>query len=367
MNKQINEDLLNLFLTLIKINATSGNEKPVADFIQQYAKDLGLSAEIDGAASISGGNTGNVVIRINGGGDFVLMSHMDTPRPTTGVKPQMLDDRITSDGNTILGVDDRGGIASLLWALKQAVTSGKQIKPCTLLFTVCEETTLAGSQAFEIAPGLTHGYVFDSHLSPGNFVNETCGAIAFRIFVHGTSSHAGVAPEKGVNAIQIAVNGLKDFPFGRIDANTTANVGIIGGGTATNVVPDLVTLEGEIRTDYITQGEEMMAKVIADLESAAKRLGGKIESEWWWDFKPYNITADMMPYKRLERLFTLLGLPMHGEKSMGGSDANNMNAKGLPTINLGVGAKNPHGTDEYILYTELQQAGNMALALMTEV
>jgi len=367
MNKKVNEELLDLFLTLIKINATSGKEKPVADFIQKYVSELGVPSFVDGAASLSGGNTGNVVVQVNGGGDFVLMSHMDTPRPTIGVKPQLHEDRVTSDGSTILGVDDRGGIASLLWALKKAVKEGKEIKPCTLLFTVCEETTLAGSQAFELSPTLTHGYVFDSHLSPGRFVNETCGAIAFKITVHGVSSHAGVAPEKGVNAIQIAMEGLRNFPFGRIDANTTANVGIINGGLATNVVPDLIELEGEMRTDFISQGEEMMAKVIADFEEAAKRLGGSIECKWWWDFKPYNITPDMAPYKRLEKLFAHLGLPMQGEKSMGGSDANNMNAKGLPTINLGVGAKNPHGTDEYILYSEMQQAGDMAYALMTEI
>lgn len=367
MNDMVDKELLDLFLTLIKINATSEKEKPVADFIQHYVSQLGLFSQVDDAAAISGGNTGNVIVPINGGGDFVMMSHMDTPRSTEGVCPQLLEDRVTSDGTTILGVDDRGGIAAILWALKKAVKEDVNIKPCTLLFTVCEETSLAGSLAFKPAAGLTHGYVFDSHLSPGHFVNETCGAIAFKIVVHGISSHAGVAPEKGVNAIQVAAEGLRYFPFGRIDSNTTANIGIVKGGLATNVVPDLVELEGEIRTDYISQGEDMIAKVIADFESAAKKFNATVECRWWWDFKPYHITSDMLPYKRLEKLFEHLGLPMQGEKSMGGSDANNMNAKGLPTINLGVGAKNPHGIDEYILYREMQQAADMAYALITVI
>ena len=364
MNNGVNDELLELFLTLVRIDATSGKEKPVADFIQNFVSDIGIPSYVDDAASLSGGNTGNVVVQVKGGGDFVLMSHMDTPRSTAGVKPQLLVDRVTSDGTTILGVDDRGGIASLLWALKKAVKEDC-IKPCTFLFTVCEETTLAGSQFFEPTCELTHGYAFDSHLSPGMFVNETCGAISFRIIIHGLSSHAGVAPEKGINAIQIAMEGLRRFPFGRIDASTTANIGIINGGQATNVVPELVTLEGEIRTDLILTGEKMMAEVIADFEKTAKRYGGNVEFKWWWDFKPYCITPDLTPYRRLERLFSHLSLPMQGVKSMGGSDANNMNAKGLPTINLGVGAKNPHSIDEYILYSELQQAADMAFALIT--
>lgn len=367
MNNKIHPDLLRIFQELIRIDAVSGKEQPVADYIQSVAGALGFPATVDGAASLSGGNSGNVLIPVHGGGDFLLMAHMDTPRSTHGVQPQLLDDRITSDGTTILGVDDRGGISAILWALQQAVEQQKEIKPCTLLFTVCEETTLAGSQFFEPSDQMTHGFVFDSHLSPGKFVSETCGAIAFKMTVKGRASHAGVAPEKGVNAIQIAAEGMRRFPFGRIDADTTANIGIIGGGTATNVVPDTVELEGEIRTDFLDQGEQMMKKVVTDFEKAADLFGGRVACSWHWDFKPYRISPDEPPYKRMEALCRLLSLSMEGVKSMGGSDANNMNAKGLPTINLGVGAQNPHGTDEFILYRDLQKSADMAFALLTQI
>lgn len=367
MNNTIDVELAELFLDLIRIDAVSGKEKPVADYIRLLTASLGFPAEEDGAATLSGGNSGNIIVPIHGGGDFLLMAHMDTPRSTKGVQPQLLSDRITSDGTTILGVDDRGGISAILWALKQAVKQEKIIKPCTLLFSVCEETTLAGSMFYQPSAQMTHGFVFDSHLPPGKFVSETCGAIAFKIKVKGRASHAGVAPEKGVNAIQIAAEGMRRFPFGRIDACTTANIGIIGGGTATNVVPDGVELEGEIRTDYLDQGEQMMQSVIADFEAAAAKFGGSVECSWLWDFKPYHISADSVPYKRMEALCRHLSLDMEGVKSMGGSDANNMNAKRLPTINLGVGAQNPHGTDEFILYKDLQMSAAMALALLTEI
>lgn len=359
--------LLDLFLSLVRINAVSGSEKPVADYICNFVRELGLTPRTDSANELSGGNTGNVVIPVLGGGDFLLMAHMDTPRPTEGVKPVLLEDRVTSDHTTILGVDNRSGISAILWALKYAVDHSLPLKPFTILFTVCEETTLAGSSFFQPDPQITHGFVFDSHLSPGSFVSETCGAIAFTLKVRGQSSHAGVAPEKGINAIQLAAEGMRTFPFGRIDATATANIGIVRGGTATNVVPDLVELEGEIRTDTLEAGEKLMQQVMADFEKAASERGGSTECVWHWDFKPYCISTGQQPYRRMVKLCETLDLKLEGVKSMGGSDANNMNAKGIPTINLGVGAKNPHSTDEFILYSDLQTAAMMALKLMTEI
>lgn len=360
------KELTDLFLEMIKIDATSGKELPVAEFIMDYVRKLGFEPQMDGAAERSGGNSGNVIVPIHGGGDFFLMAHMDTPSSTKGVKPQLLEDRITSDGTTILGVDDRGGISSILYALKRAVDNGKRIHPCTLLFTVCEETTLAGSIYFKPSSGMKYGFAFDSHMSPGKFVNETCGAIAFKINVLGKASHAGIAPEKGVNAIQIATKAMGTFPFGRIDDKTTASISIINGGTATNVIPDKIVVEGEIRTELQEQGEEIMGKVIQDFETAAAHYGGKIEYSYIWDFTPYRITPDMLPYRRITEAGKKLGLEMEGFKSMGGSDANSMNDKGIQTINLGVGAQNPHGTNEFILYKDLNTTCEIAYTLLTD-
>lgn len=360
------KELTDLFLEMIKIDATSGKELPVAQFIMDYVKELGFDARMDGAAERSGGNSGNVIVPINGGGDFLLMAHMDTPSSTRGVVPQLLEDRITSDGTTILGVDDRGGISSILHALKRAVKDEKPIHPCTLLFTVCEETTLAGSIYYQPAPGMKYGFAFDSHMRPGNFVNETCGAIAFKTTVLGKASHAGIAPEKGVNAIQIAAKAMATFPFGRIDAKTTASISIINGGTATNVIPDRIVLEGEIRTEQQAQGEEIMAGVIRDFETAAAFYGGSIECSYIWDFTPYRISPDAIPYKRIREVGEKLGLEIAGSKSMGGSDANSMNQKGVQTINLGVGAQNPHGRNEFILYEDLNTTCDIAYTLLTD-
>ena len=170
--------LVDLFLSLIKIDAVSGSEKPVADFICDYVRNLGFEAHVDDAHVLSGGNTGNVVIPVLGGGDFLLMAHMDTPRSTKGVNPLLLEDRITSDHTTILGVDDRGGISSILWALRYAVEHSMPLKPCTLLFTVCvrmlKETLFPGGRLCWCRYGSSEGrYCWRAESSANMWVRYT--------------------------------------------------------------------------------------------------------------------------------------------------------------------------------------------------
>ena len=359
-----NDPLISLFLELIAIDGVSGNEKPVADFIVKFLTDLGFTPFIDDAAATTGSNTGNVLCKINGGGDYLLLCHMDTARSTQGVKPIFHDDRITSDGTTVLGVDDRAGISAVLFALRKAVTENIPIRPFTLAFTTCEETTLLGSQSLQPDSAITSGFVFDSYLPAGCFVNQSCGAVALNIRIHGKASHSGISPEKGINAIQIATEALAKFPFGRINADTTANIGLIKGGTATNVVPDFVQLEGEIRsTNPDIVEREAQAVKQHFLETAAK-YGGTADVNIIWDFKPYTIAPETREYQRLVEVMEKLGLEAKSSLSWGGSDANSLNAKGIRTINLGTGAQNPHSNEEYILYADLENSARIALELM---
>ena len=360
----LDERLKQIFIDLTSIDAISGNEAPVAGYINKFIDNFGLKFFSDGANVLSNGNSGNLIVEILGGGEYLLAAHMDTPRSTAGLKHQFHQDRITSDGTTPLGVDDRGGLSSLLFALERAVKDGK-LKPSTLLFTVCEETTLAGSLFYKPAPNIKYGFVFDSYLPPGSFVSETCGAINFELVVRGVSAHAGISPEKGVNAIKIAAEAMTEFPFGRIDDVTTANIGIVKGGTGTNVVCDEVRMTGEIRTDFTSVGEEIMAKIVSDFTKVCTKHGGKLESKHFWDFLPYCIKEDDKPYTHFSEIAKRLGLNPSAKKSMGGSDANSLNAKGVKTINLGVGAQNPHGNDEFILYKDLQMASEIAYQLLT--
>ena len=326
-NKVLDERLKQIFIDLTLIDAVSGNEAPVATYIKNFIKEFSLKVFTDDANELSNGNSGNVIVEILGGGEYLLASHMDTPRSTAKLNHQFLSDRITSDGTTPLGVDDRGGLSSILFALEKAVKNGT-LKPCTLLFTVCEETTLAGSIYYNPNPKIKYGFIFDSHMSPGNFVSETCGAINFDFIIRGVSSHAGISPEKGINAIKVAAEAMTKFPFGRID-------------------------------------EKTMSGIISDFNQVCTKYGAKMEAKYFWDFLPYYIKESDFPFTHFVKTAKKLGLTPASKKSMGGSDANSLNAKGIKAINIGVGAQNPHGNDEFILYKDLQAASDIAYQLLT--
>ncbi len=359
------ERLTQLFLELTRIDAVSSQELPVAEYIMDFVGKLGLEASMDDAAKLSGGNAGNVIVPILGGGDFFLAAHMDTPRSTAGLKHCFHADRISSDGTTPLGVDDRGGVAEILYAVERAAKAGT-LQPATLLFSVCEETTMAGSLSYKPAPGIKYGFVFDSFMRPGNFVQATCGMIQFVFHVKGKSAHAGIAPENGVNAIRIAAEAITGFPFGWRGRMANANIGVIRGGTGTNVVCDDVFLKGEIRSASREEGEACLQGIVEHFRRTCSKYGGSLDVEWEWDFRPYEIREDDIPYKRFARAAAACGLEAVPQPTMGGSDANTYNHTGLKAINLGVGAQNPHGNDEFILYEDLQKASDIAYYLLTE-
>ena len=364
MKDVLNERLRQIFEELTSIDAVSGREAPVAKYILDFVKSLGLEGYTDGAASLSKGNSGNVIVPVCGGGEFFLAAHMDTPRSTANLKRIFREDRITSDGTTPLGVDDRGGLSSILYALERAVKD-KTLQPCTLLFTVCEETSMAGSIYYKPSGNIKCGFTFDSYMSPGAYVSGTCGLIEFEMKIMGKSAHAGISPEKGVNAIQIAAEAMTLFPFGRAEENNTANIGIVNGGTATNVVCDEVSLTGELRSESKEHGEERLNQIIKDFTKVCAAYGGKMQCSWHWDFRPYKISAGDVPLVKFSKVAEAVGLTVMPMHSMGGSDANSFNAKGVKTINLGVGAQNPHGNDEFILYEDFENAAEIAYGLMT--
>ncbi len=356
--------LLEIFLELVSIDGLSANERLVANYITAFLERIKFTPTEDLCAKISDGNTGNIICPIGTGGNFVLLSHMDTARSTKDVKPQLLIDRITSDGNTVLGVDNRAGIASLLFALEKLVNENKPVKDFTLAFTIQEETTLNGSANIELNNNIKMAFVFDSHLPPGDFIYMSAGSIGFSIKVYGKASHSGLAPEKGIDSIKIASVAISKLEFGRIDSDTTANIGIIKGGTATNVIPELTTIEGEVRSMIHSNIDKKIEEIKTQFELTAKEFGGKIEFDSYWNFKPYKIAEDSETFKTVVNAISKIGLKANPNTSKGGSDANSLNAKGISCVNLGIGAENPHSNDEFILYKDLENSAKIAMELM---
>ena len=356
--------LVELFLELARMDGLSGKEAPVADYAVSFLKKLGLPADRDGAAAVSGSNTGNVVCPVGGGGDFVLLAHMDTARPTAATKQVVISDRITSDGKSQLGADNRAGIAAILYAVERAINTGQHLKPFTIAFTTQEETSMAGGLNLGLPKGVRHGFVFDSSLDPGDYAIASPGAAVFSAQIAGKPSHAGIAPEKGISAIGIAARAIASLHFGRHDEETTSNVGTIAGGEATNVVPASALVRGEVRSLDAAKVPPILDSIRAGFEKAAADAGGNAKFDWYWDFKPYKHDKALEVCRIAEAAIKAAGLAPAAVPSHGGSDANSLNAKGVATVNFGIGARNPHADDEYILLEHLAKASEIIWQLI---
>jgi tripeptide aminopeptidase len=356
--------LIEIFIQLAKINALSTEEAPVADYITSFLINLGLTPEKDNSSNQTGSNTGNIVCKIGNGGNFLMLSHMDTARPTSELLPIVLEDRIVSNGKTVLGVDNRAGIAILLYTIENAFKQKKEIKDFTLSFTTCEETTLGGSSNLRIDENIEYAFIFDSSHRPGTFIHAACGAKSFNIAITGKPSHSGIAPEKGINAITIAANAISKLEWGRLDNDTTANIGILQGGSAVNVIPEKVVIDGEVRSFDMTKVESVTRKINIVFEDEATKLGGSIVFTDLWDFKPFTVSKEEEVFKNIEKTLIHLGLEPKPVISLGGSDANSLNGRGIPSINLGIGAQNPHANDEFIFIEDLIKSAEIAFELI---
>jgi len=360
----MNHRLIDIFLQAASVDSLSQNEKSVADFIKNFLSGTSFNLSEDDSKALTGSNTGNLIIQIGDGGDFVLLSHMDTARPTLKMRPVFQNGKITSAGDTVLGVDNRLGIAILLYTLEKIHQEKIPVKNFTIAFTTCEETTLLGSKNLNLSTQVNRGFVFDSSFRPGNFINSACGAKGFKIKIKGRASHSGIAPEKGINAIAAAVNALHKVKQGRIDDETTLNIGKIKGGSAVNVVPDEVLLEGEVRSFNILRISELIDEVKNIFDDETKKLNAEIEFESNWDFKPYTVESTNPVFLELSEALKKAGLTPEPRISLGGSDANSLNELGIPSVNLGIGAQNPHSNDEFVLIEDLIKSSEIAMELV---
>lgn len=358
----INQDrLIEIFFELIAISATSKKEKPVADYIQKFLKHLNIDTVEDQTGKIIQGNTGNLIAKIIENGElkpaeFSLAAHMDTVKPTTGIRPQIRNGIISSDGSTILGADNRAGIALILYLVENLKQHQLAHFPFEIIFTVGEETGLYGSSNLDLNLAESRvAYILDSSADPGYFVYAAPGATDFEIEFQGKASHAAVNPEQGINALSMAGELIQNFTVGKIDEHTTINLGRISGGEANNVVPPMVNISGEIRSFY----QENIDKYHKELETLLKRIEKKykgrciLRSEH--AFPGFVLDRNSDPIHRLSECMKAVGLDPRPIRYHGGSDANVLNNRGIVGIDLGIGAKNPHANDEYIKIQDMLQ------------
>ena len=362
--------LVDLFLDAVKVDAMSLREQPMAAFVREALSDTTVTIIEDGTGPTIHGDCGNLIC-IPPWFDptrptIALFAHMDTPRSTAGVKPVVTGTMIQSDGTSILGVDNRAGSSVLLHVLNNRLRSGSKGN-FVVVFTVAEEIGMFGSKHVDLAPyNIKMGFVFDCSRRPGVFIQSAVGCSLYDATFVGKPAHAGVAPEKGVSAIRIAARALAGIPMGRLTPTMTSNVGMIAGGTATNVVAERCVVNGEVREFDIRRIEEHLAFLRSRFEQIAKEDGGTMEFESRVDFPPFTLEAESEVFRTTVGVLKSVGLTPSPIQYLGGSDANMLNDNGIPSVNLGIGAQNPHANEEFILLEDLDKSVEIANALIDQ-
>lgn len=367
----INEKrVLEEFFQLVQIPCSTLKEREIADILTEKLTALGGTVHEDNAGETLGGNAGNLIADFAGTVDnspcIMLTAHMDCVEPCHGIKPILENGVIRSDGTTILGSDDKAGVVAILEALRQIKENNIPHGPLQVVFTIAEEGGVNGSRVLESRfLHADYGYTLDTHGSPGVISFKAPGKNQLHFRIQGKTAHAGVAPEKGINAIMTAAKVLAEAPQGRIDEETTCNLGKINGGTANNVVPEFCDIHYETRSRDKKKLDSITEKVINAVKKA-EEYGCKVTVELKKDYDPYTIDMENKGVKIVKKAMENMSIEPHFEESGGGSDANHFNSYGIPTVVLGVGMTDCHTVQETILEKDLYDSARLALGIITE-
>lgn len=367
----LNAPFVDLFLELCALPSPSGKERAVTDRVTAYLTGLGLTWDEDDVAPRLDGDTGNVYCRIppangNGGIPIFLCAHTDTVPPEAAIEPEVGEDEvIRNTAGTILGSDNKAAVVVMLEAVRRVLDEGRQHAGIELLFTCQEEVSLRGADAFDQTRLVaTTGYVYDQGAAIGEIVLGSPHARLLDFRFHGTAAHAGMHPEDGRSAIAAASRAIADFRLGRIDEETSANVGVITGGTARNVVPEWCSFTAEVRSHDERKAISIAREMVESAAFAASLVDCEVESEVRPSFPGYRFRESDAPVRLAADALGRAGYTPSYALSGGGADANVFNARGLQCVNLANGMTDIHTPDERISVADLEGMVDVTLALI---
>jgi len=360
------------FKTFVEIDSLSRHELDVALEIEKILTDMGADICYDTAKDQVNGNCSNLVAKFKGSvkaEPLFLSGHMDTVGPGNNIKVQFKNGVFTSDGTTILGADDKSAIAIILEVMDVIFENKLDYPPIEIVFTVCEEIGLLGAKYFDYSlMDSKFGYILDSEDTRG-IVTKAPSANKIHLKIYGKAAHAGVEPEKGINAIMVASKAVSKLQLGRIDKETTCNLGKIKGGVATNIVPEFVEIHGEARshnvkklktvTDKITETFYNVAKELQD-ESGLPRVETIVEN----DFPNTNISDDHKAVILAKKAADNIGFSLESKTMGGGADANIFFSKGIIAGVLGTGMTNVHTVNESIEIKDMEDTTRLVLEIL---
>ncbi|MBB6444802.1 tripeptide aminopeptidase [Bacillus benzoevorans] len=366
------ERLLNEFLELVQIDSETKYEAEIAKALKGKFTALGVEVYEDDTTAVTGHGAGNLICTLaatKGGVDPIYFtSHMDTVVPGKGVKPSIKDGYVVTDGTTILGADDKAGLAVMLETVRVLQEEKIAHGEIQFIITVGEESGLNGSKALDRnLVKAKFGYALDSDGKVGNIVVAAPTQAKVKAIIHGKTAHAGVAPEKGVSAITIAAKAISRMPLGRIDKETTANIGRFEGGQQTNIVCDRVDILAEARSLIPEKMKAQVRKMKDAFEGVASEMGGHADVEVEVMYPGFKFADGDHVVEVAKKAAAKIGRPSELQQSGGGSDANVIAGLGIPTVNLAVGYEDIHTTNEKIPVEELYKLSEMVVEIIKEV
>lgn len=361
--------LLDSFLEYVQIDSETGCERDMAKHLEKELIQLGCQVSYDDAGEKIGCNIGNMYVVLPGEDGLepiLLSSHLDTVKPGKGITPIVEDGVIRSDGSTVLGGDDKSGIASIMEVLRVIQEEKLPHPTIEILFTIHEEGGVQGSANLDYSRIRSKkAVVLDSSGDPGRMIVAAPGQLKLNVEIQGRSAHAGVSPELGISAIQVAADAISHMKLLRVDEETTANLGTISSEFATNIVPNHLTLVGEARSrnndKLAAQGQHMMDCIATSCALYGASFTGGLSKS----YPGYQIPEDVPFIGELKTACAKAGLTPVLAMSGGGSDANHMNYHGITAIPLATGMSKVHSMDEFLKVEHLTQTARLVLALVT--
>ena len=365
----VNKDrLVKTFLDLAALNSPAKHEGAVADVLEAELKSLGFEVVRDNAGEKFGGDTGNVIGTKKGtipGTPTLFSAHMDTVSSTENWGYKIEGDIIRSKGDTILAADDKCGIASILEAMRVIQEDNIPHADIQVVFSIGEEVGLCGAKFMDYSLITSkYAFVYDMGKPVGCVVVAAPSHDNMLVKVHGKASHAGARPEDGINAIVVASKAIANMKIGRIDSETTANIGVIEGGTARNIVPEYCEVKAEARSRNEDKLDVQVQHMVEQFHEAAAEMGAGIDIEIHRSYHTYRLAEDSEVVKIAVAAARKVGIEPKMHETGGGSDASVMNGKGLPTTVIGVGYDNAHSTDEYVSISDFVKSAEMAVAIV---
>jgi tripeptide aminopeptidase len=361
-------EVLDLFTDLAAVPSPPGEERAVADLVLRYLGDCGLESDEDGAGAEIGSTMGNVFCRLEptaAGEPLLLCAHLDTVPPTAAIEPVVVDGVVRNGAGTILGADNKAAVAAMLEGVRRVLAEGRPHAGIELLFTPKEEVGLVGAFAFDHTRLRSRiGYVYDQAAPVGVVILGAPSSQSLEVTFHGRAAHSGMHPEEGRSAIAAAARAIAEFRLGRVDEDSTANVGTISGGTATNIVPEWCTFVAEARS----HDERKLADLVQEMQDAITFAAGvaecDVETTARKSYRGYRFAKSDRAVALAAAALERCGHPVTYELSGGAADANVFNDRGLEIVNLANGMTDIHTPGEHIAVSDLEAMVDVTLALV---